>query len=172
MAATTPSVASSTSPSIDFTTGTTPPSTEAVADATTDDSPGVGQVGQSGFKYTDGLTVAVLSVKKTKVSAYAFGHKSGNIPVAITVQFRNGSSEVVDLTSTSINVTAGEDGTQAEDVFDDDTAGFDGKVAPGRKATGVFKVDIPKAAIKSELTIEVEPGFLDYESSLFTGKVS
>ncbi len=57
-------------------------------------------------------------------------------------------------------------------VFDSEHglgSGFEGSVTPGRAKTAKYGFAVPKG--RQALDVEVEPGFLDYESAHFEGSV-
>ena len=85
------------------------------------------------------------------------------------MKITNGSSDAVDMSGTTVNVTTGADGTPAEQVFDDKAKSIETKVAPGRTVTGTYGYAVNKAD-RGLISVEVSPGF-GYESSLFSGAI-
>lgn len=128
--------------------------------------------GSEGFVFDDGLEVYVEKIKDYQVSDFGFGHKAGNTPVVFVVRFINGSADSVDLTLTTVNVRSGKEGATAEQIFDQGVGdGFSGKVAPGRNASAKYAFSLEQGSVPGPVDIEVEPGFLDYDSALFAGRV-
>lgn len=137
-----------------------------------EDSAKVAKVGGSeGFTYPDGTRVVVSSVKPKKFGEYAAGISKGQLGFLVTVVITNGSKDPIDMALTTVHLTAGANGAQASDVFDENVKPFEGKIAPGRKATGTYGFAVDKVDAKGPITVEVAPGFLDYESALFDGKL-
>jgi hypothetical protein len=132
--------------------------------------PKVAKIGST-YEYSDGLKVTVSAAKRFKIGQYAAGGKPGGTGVMVTVVLLNGTTETFDATLTSLAVSYGEAGEQAEQVFDADQGlgnGFTGLVAPGRKATARFGFAVPAAGMK-DVQVEVRPGFLNHEPTLFSG---
>lgn len=129
-------------------------------------------LGSGSVTYPDGLRISVSKVVPAKAKSASYQDWVG---VAFTVTAFNGSDKPVDMSLTTLNLLAGTDGLEAEQVYDSGSGygtGFSSKVAPGHKATAKFAFEVsPKNY--GQIDIEVEPGFLDgYDSALFTGKVS
>ncbi|TWD82319.1 hypothetical protein FB561_3449 [Kribbella amoyensis] len=113
------------------------------------------------FRYDDGLQVQV-----TKLTRFSKG-------VIATVTIKNGTKQTVDVDLTRVRATGGPNGEEAKQVFDMDQnlgLGFTGTIPPGRTKTARYGFEISKAQ-QSQVGIEVEPGFLDYESSHFEGGI-
>ncbi|MFH8615213.1 DUF4352 domain-containing protein [Streptomyces sp. NPDC017979] len=110
--------------------------------------------------YDDGLKVTVTAAKKFTPGEYAAGHASGNKAYKVTVSLENTGTKNFDTVLTIVDARAGADGVTAEKIYDDAVGmGFDGNVAPGKKATVTFGFSSPAEA--KNLTVEVTPGF-DY----------
>ncbi|MEU9608613.1 DUF4352 domain-containing protein [Streptomyces sp. NPDC048057] len=110
--------------------------------------------------YDDGLKVTVTEAKKFTPGEYAAGHASGNKAYKVTVSLENTGTKSFDTVLTIVDARAGADGVTAEKIYDDAVGmGFDGNVAPGKKATVTFGFSSPADA--KNLTVEVSPGF-DY----------
>ncbi|MGD6744999.1 DUF4190 domain-containing protein [Streptomyces sp. BH106] len=113
--------------------------------------------------YDDDLNVAVSNAVTFSPSEFAAGHKNGNHAYKVTVTVTNDSKEKFDATLLTANARAGEDGTKAEQIFDDNVGdAFTGTILPGKKATVVYGFDAPGDA--KNLTVEVTPGF-DYDGT-------
>ncbi|WP_066956232.1 DUF4190 domain-containing protein [Streptomyces lushanensis] len=109
--------------------------------------------------YDDDLTVTVSKPTPYTPGAYAVGHTKGNKAYKVTVVIENAGKEKFDATLTTVTARAGEDGVEAESVYDDTVGlGFSGTVMPGKKATVQFAFDAPPTA--EALTVEVGPGIL------------
>ncbi|MER6605115.1 DUF4190 domain-containing protein [Streptomyces sp. NPDC000927] len=108
--------------------------------------------------YDDDLTVTVGDATTYAPDEYAIGHTKGNKAYRVTVVIENAGKEKFDATLVDVAARAGEDGVEAEQIFDDKVGkGFSGTVLPGKKATVEFAFDAPADAKK--LTVEVNPGF-------------
>lgn len=113
--------------------------------------------------YDDDLTVTVGDATAYTPSEYAIGHTEGNKAYRVTVVIENAGKEKFDATLVNATARAGEDGVEAEQIFDDKVGeGFSGTVLPGKKVTVEFAFDAPADAKK--LTVEVNPGFT-YDAS-------
>jgi hypothetical protein len=150
---------------------TTPPAVEETTPAP--EEPNVAKVGAAQwFNYENGLQVQVTKVARYKLGQYAVGGTPGGPGVIVTVTIKNGSKETADLTLTTVKLAYGANGDQAEEVFDSEHnlgSGFEGSATPGKAKTAKFAFAVPKG--RQTLDIEVQPGFLDYESVHFEGTV-
>ncbi|MDX2972776.1 DUF4352 domain-containing protein [Kribbella solani] len=135
------------------------------------DDPGVAKIGATQwFTYEDGLKVQVAKATRYKIGEYASGGTPGESGIIVTVTIRNGTKKTADLSMTTVKLAYGANGDQAEQVFDSEHgvgSGFEGSATPGRSRTAKFAFAVPKG--RQRLDIEVEPGFLDYESVHFEG---
>lgn len=130
----------------------------------------IARIGEA-ITYADGLKVSVVTAKRFRISQTAAGGKPGGPGVILTVTITNGAAIPYDAALTGVSVASGEQGDQAEAVFDVDaglTGGFTGQVQPGRKQTARFGFAVP--AGPTDLQIEVRPGLADHEAALFAGK--
>ncbi|MFI7341941.1 DUF4190 domain-containing protein [Streptomyces sp. NPDC050085] len=108
--------------------------------------------------YDDDLTVTVSNAVSYHPSEYAAGHTGGNHAYKVTVTVTNDSKKKFDASLLQADARAGQDGVEAEQIFDDKIgSGFDGTILPGKKATVVYAFDAPAAA--KNLTVEVTPSF-------------
>ncbi|WP_328944298.1 DUF4352 domain-containing protein [Streptomyces sp. NBC_00250] len=108
--------------------------------------------------YEDDVEVTVSNPKPFTPSEYAAGHTKGNKAYQVTVVVKNAGKEKFDAVAVMVNARAGQDGVEAEQVFDEKAGtGFEGTVLPGKKATVTYVFDAPKDA--KNLTVEVAPGF-------------
>ncbi|MFD4031541.1 DUF4190 domain-containing protein [Streptomyces sp. NPDC058637] len=113
--------------------------------------------------YDDGLEVTVGAAAAYTPGAYAAGHTKGNDAYKVSVVIENKTKEKFDTALVSVDARAGEDGVDAEQIFDGKVGtGFTGTVLPGRKITVQFAFDAPADA--EQLTVEVSPGF-DWDAS-------
>ncbi|MDT7653330.1 MAG: hypothetical protein QOI36_4736 [Pseudonocardiales bacterium] len=79
------------------------------------------------------------------------------------------TKKTADLSLTTVHLAYGPNGNAAEAVYDMDFGmGFSGSVTPGKAKTARFGFTVPK---NQTIDVEVEPGFLDYESCHFEGVV-
>ncbi|MFH9470609.1 DUF4190 domain-containing protein [Streptomyces clavifer] len=113
--------------------------------------------------YDDGVEVTVSGAAAYTPGAYAAGHTKGNRAYKVSVVIENKSKEKFDSALVSVDARAGEDGVDAEQIFDGKVGeGFTGTVLPGKKITVQFAFDAPSDA--KHLTVEVAPGF-DWDAS-------
>ncbi|MFJ9040483.1 DUF4190 domain-containing protein [Streptomyces sp. NPDC102406] len=113
--------------------------------------------------YDDDLTVSVSNAVAYSPSEYAAGHTKGHHAYKVTVTVTNDSKEKFDSSLLSTDARAGQDGVDAEQIFDEKVGtGFDGTILPGKKATVVYAFDTPAAA--KNLTVEVTPSF-EYDAT-------
>lgn len=127
---------------------------------------GQAKIGES-FTYEDGLKVTVLSTKTIKRGEYAIGGKPGQPIIKVTVRLTNGGDQAIDPALAQVNLRYGEDGTEAEGVFQEGVGdGFSGKIAPGRKATAAWAFAVEKGT--KAFDVSVEPNW-DHDEALFAG---
>ncbi|MEV5198592.1 DUF4190 domain-containing protein [Streptomyces sp. NPDC053720] len=108
--------------------------------------------------YDDDLTVTVGDAASYTPDAYAAGHTKGQKAYKVAVVIENAGKEKFDSTLVSVSARAGQDGVDAEQIFDNKVGtGFSGTVLPGKKVTVQFAFDTPADA--KNLTVEVNPGF-------------
>ncbi|MFJ7197896.1 MULTISPECIES: DUF4190 domain-containing protein [unclassified Streptomyces] len=113
--------------------------------------------------YDDDLTVTVGDATSYTPDAYAAGHTKGKKAYRVAVVIENAGKEKFDSALVSVSARAGQDGVDAEQIFDNKVgAGFSGTVLPGKKVTVQFAFDAPADA--ENLTVEVNPGFT-YDAS-------
>ncbi|MFE6038503.1 DUF4190 domain-containing protein [Streptomyces sp. NPDC056452] len=131
----------------------------------TDDEPAAGETlaGRDTAVYDDGLEVTVSSAAAYTPDAYAAGHTKGNRAYKVSVVIENKTKEKFDSALVSVDARAGDDGVNAEQIFDGKVGeGFSGTVLPGKKITVQFAFDAPADA--KNLSVEVSPGF-DWDAS-------
>ncbi|MFG1627072.1 DUF4352 domain-containing protein [Kribbella sp. NPDC049227] len=154
---------------------TSEPPASAEPTTTPTDEDHVAKVGATQwFEYSDGMKVQVTSLKRFRISQYAAGGKPGDVGVVVTVTLQNASSNTFDTSLVDVKLASGENGDQAESVFDSDQnlgSGLEGTILPGKKKTARYGFAIPKGHVSSTLQLEVAPGW-DYEGSHFEGKLS
>ncbi|MEU7485765.1 DUF4190 domain-containing protein [Streptomyces sp. NPDC042319] len=108
-------------------------------------------------EYDSGLSVTVSKATSYSPDDFAVGHKGSNKAYKITVQLENKGKEKFDSTLTLVEARAGEDGKNAEQIFDGSVGkGFTGKILPGKSASVEFAFDAPASA--KNLDVEVAPG--------------
>ncbi|WP_406096194.1 DUF4352 domain-containing protein [Streptomyces sp. NBC_01013] len=113
--------------------------------------------------YDDDLTVTVGDATSYSPGQFAAGHTKGNKAYRVAVVVENAGKEKFDSTLVSVAARAGQDGVDAEQIFDGKVGeGFSGTVLPGKKVTVLFAFDAPADA--KNLTVEVNPGFT-YEAT-------
>jgi hypothetical protein len=129
------------------------------------------------FTWTDGLAVSVVKVQRAKISEVAAGgNPDRHDNLVLTVKMTATRAVATDL-----NIVAtlhyGDDGREADAVFDDD--GYGGvatdfmqehpdHLAKGRSLTGQFGFAVPKGG-RTPVVFSFQPGF-DYEDAIFTGR--
>ncbi|WP_329229694.1 DUF4352 domain-containing protein [Streptomyces sp. NBC_00111] len=108
--------------------------------------------------YDDGLEITVGTPSSYTPGEFAVGHTKGNSAYTVSVVIENKGKEKFDGALVTVDARAGEDGVDAEQIFDDKTGeGFTGTVLPGKKVTATYAFDTPADA--ENLTVEVAPGF-------------
>ncbi|MZD06729.1 DUF4352 domain-containing protein [Streptomyces sp. SID5785] len=130
-----------------------------------DEAPAKGKALDAGDSviYDDDLTVTVSNAVEYHPGQFAAGHKAGNHAYKVTVTVENKTKEKFDSTLLTAEARAGQDGVDAEQIFDDKVGtGFSGSILPGKKATVVYGFDTPADA--KNLTVEVSPSF-EYDTT-------
>ncbi|MEU0300078.1 DUF4352 domain-containing protein [Streptomyces sp. NPDC006175] len=108
--------------------------------------------------YDDGLEITVNAPAPYTADEFAIGHTKGNSAYTVSVVIENKGKEKFDAALVSVDARAGEDGVNAEQIFDGKVGeGFSGTVLPGKKITAKYAFDAPADA--KNLTVEVGPGF-------------
>lgn len=137
-------------------------------------APDIAKVGATEwFTYKEGLKVQVTSLKAFTISENSAGGKPGGSGVIASVKISNGTKAKIDVSLTTLNIAYGPQGDAADEVYDYDRGlgnGFAGSLAPGRAKTAKFGFAVPRKYYNS-ITVEVQPGFLDYDSAIFEGTV-
>ncbi|GAA2456098.1 DUF4352 domain-containing protein [Streptomyces macrosporus] len=111
--------------------------------------------------YGNGLRITVSEATPYTPGEFSMGHTEGNKAYKLTVTLENSGDEKVDTTLITLSARAGEEGVEAEQIFDDKVGeGFDGNLLPGKKATAEYAFDAPASA--KNLDVEVDP--LDFTS--------
>ncbi|MCX5200749.1 DUF4352 domain-containing protein [Streptomyces sp. NBC_00237] len=120
-------------------------------------------------QYDDKLTITVSAPVKYTPSEYASGHTKGNKARLVTVVIHNAGTKKFDASGVLATARAGKDGTNAEQIFDENAGTmFQGSILPGKKATVKYAFDVPADA--KNLTVEVAPDF-DHNASQWELKV-
>ncbi|MBN3929051.1 DUF4352 domain-containing protein [Streptomyces verrucosisporus] len=105
--------------------------------------------------YSSGLKITVSEASSYTPGEYALGHTEGNKAHQITVTLENTGDKKTDIGLIALSARAGENGVEAEQVFDDEIgSGFEGNLLPGKKATARFAFDAPASA--GNLDVEVD----------------
>ncbi|MEE1808382.1 DUF4190 domain-containing protein [Streptomyces sp. BE133] len=108
--------------------------------------------------YDDDLTVTVGDATSYTPDTYAAGHTKGDKAYRVAVVIENAGKEKFDSALVNVTARAGQDGVDADQIFDGKVGeGFSGTVLPGKKVTVQFAFDTPADA--KNLTVEVNPGF-------------
>jgi hypothetical protein len=119
--------------------------------------------------YEDGTTISVTKVEMKDAKKYEEAASDGRYLV-VSVKITNGQDKNFNADLSSVDVSYGRDGNQAERAYINGLAEFSGEIAPGKSRTAQygFKVTKKQAA---DLQVSVEPGWLDYPTAIFTGGV-
>ncbi|MGD9484059.1 DUF4352 domain-containing protein [Streptomyces sp. TRM70308] len=105
--------------------------------------------------YESGLKVTVSEASAYEPDEFSIGHTEGNEAYQLTVTLENTGEENVSTDLLTVSARAGEEGTTAEEIYDDTMGtGFTGELLPGKKATAKFAFDAPASA--EVLDVEVE----------------
>ncbi|GIG68981.1 hypothetical protein [Phytomonospora endophytica] len=126
------------------------------------------------YAYPDGFTVTLSNFERGKSSDTALPAETDF--VRFTVQVENKTGKAVDLGLFTIQCKTGDDGSAAEEVFDEGLGGqLTGTVNDGKKATGDFACVLDPAETK--LQIEVSPNYGDDitelpDTAVFNGEVA
>jgi plastocyanin len=134
--------------------------TEPAEDAEEPAADGTAGAGDTVTFETVELTVAAPEAYEP--GEFAIGHTEGNQPYKLTVTVENTGSETYDMTMLLATARAGEDGVEAESIFDDTIEGdFSGPLAAGQTATVDIAFDVPADASVLNLSIENIGTFAD-----------
>ncbi|SFJ74269.1 DUF4352 domain-containing protein [Streptomyces pini] len=105
--------------------------------------------------YSSGLRITVSEASSYTPGEYALGHTEGNKAHQVTVTLENTGGKKTDIGLITLSARAGENGVEAEQIFDDEIgSGFEGNLLPGKKATARFAFDAPASA--GNLDVEVD----------------
>ncbi|AUH40695.1 DUF4352 domain-containing protein [Streptomyces sp. CMB-StM0423] len=120
-----------------------------------------------------GDTAAYDDLKATvsEASPYAIDEMvevpAGHKPFEVTVTLENVGDAKFDPTMTLLMARAGEEGNEAEEIFDGQVGGgFTGTVLPGKKATQKFAFFVPDGA--KNLDVEVVVGDFEKEPATWS----
>lgn len=101
----------------------------------------------------DGVVASLPRLESVQGTGTGPGNVAGPA-LRVTVRLANGTPAPVSLDSVTVNVYYGEDRTPASPLDDPSSAPFQGTVAAGRSAEGVFVVRVPSGA-GDIVTVEV-----------------
>ncbi|MFR9724783.1 DUF4352 domain-containing protein [Streptomyces sp. MS19] len=108
-----------------------------------------------GVPFDGDVTVTVSAPEPYTPDEYAVGHTEGNSAYAVTVTVENSGSEVYDTDMLLVTARAGDDGVEAEEIFDETMgSGFGGALPAGQTATGQFAFDAPADAAALNVLVE------------------
>ncbi|WP_431780768.1 DUF4352 domain-containing protein [Streptomyces chumphonensis] len=106
--------------------------------------------------YDSGLKITVSGAETYQPDEYAVGHTEGNTAHQVTITLENTGEENVSADLIMVSARAGEDGTAAEEIYDDTVGGgFTGELLPGKKATAQYAFDAPADAGVLDLEVEL-----------------
>ncbi|GLW28510.1 hypothetical protein [Actinoplanes regularis] len=144
-------------------TGTTAATADKSAgDATKTLADGVYRFGQT-VKFKDGSTLTVSKPQTFKRDKYAVGGEKSKVFVKFKSTFKNNTKEVFDPSLTTGSASAG--GEEGDSIYQDGLDAPDNKVLPGRSVTWWMGYGV---STQKELQLEVNVGFLDYGTVIFT----
>jgi hypothetical protein len=112
------------------------------------------------LRYTDGLTVSVLSATEFTPSSDAVGSTAGDVAVLFAVRITNGTTTPYHAVVVSVTASAGPSDTQCNEIFQNgppnlgDT--FVGYISPGESQTAQFGFDVPTADL-ADIRVSVQP---------------
>ncbi len=120
------------------------------------------------MKWDDGLTVTVFPPEEFTSSYPQEGAQAVKWRITIT----NGSDDPY-RGSLTVNVKAGDEGVQCEQIFDSANhvgGGIDGSISPGSSGTAEFGFDVPRAQL-AKVDLEVSPSW-SHEGLHWVGPVN
>lgn len=126
------------------------------------------------YEYPDGFTVTLSDFERGKSSDTALPADTDYI--GFTVQVENKTGEPVDLALFTLMCKTGDEGADAEEVFDEGLGGeLTGTVNDGKKATGDFACVMDPAETK--LQVEISPNYGEDitelpDTAVFSGEVA
>lgn len=116
------------------------------------------------YTYADGLAITVSAPQEYTPSEYAVGVDGDGTPVTFDITIENGTGEVFDPALMYPVVASG--GSESEAVYDD---GIDmlpsSKIQPDKSLSYTVAYMV---ADTGDVQVELEPGFLDYETLIVT----
>jgi hypothetical protein len=130
--------------------------------ADTETPDGLYKFGQT-VKFNDGSTLTVGKPVKFKRAQYAAGGENAKVYLKFKSTFKNNTKEIFDPALTSGSASAG--GEEAEAVYQDGLDAPDNKVLPGKSVTWSMGYGF---ATGKDVQLEVNVGFLDYGTVIFT----
>jgi hypothetical protein len=161
-------------PSTHSTTSTRGPVTTDGGGTTTGTTGGPVPFGPDhGVKWPDKIEASVISVQRFTPSSTAAGTHPGQVGIKVTVKITNNSDKKFDLTLAEVKVKTGDNGTQADSIFDSQNnlgLGFEGSILAGHSATAVYGFSVPAGDL-GKIDVDVTPGF-EYDAGIFEGSAS
>lgn len=142
--------------------------TEPSVDNTPSDStPSDSTYGQS-FIWTNGLKAEVLKVVTYTPSAYAIGHRHGNVAFKAQIAIRNDTGSPFNCDSVLVDASLGDE--QGERVYDDTSTGCSGVIGNGKVRKFWMCFSAPKSsasvvAFSMSPSWEYEPGYMEKKIS-------
>ncbi|WP_129842213.1 DUF4352 domain-containing protein [Streptomyces sp. RFCAC02] len=112
--------------------------------------------------FTGDVNITLSAPEEYTPDEFAIGHTEGNQPYVVTITIENAGTEAYDTEMLLATARAGEDGVEAEEIFDDTVGGFVGTLPPGQTGTGQLAFDVPPDT--AELNVQIED-IADFESS-------
>jgi hypothetical protein len=106
-------------------------------------------------EFENNVKVAVTKVRAVKAEAIGPGEVGGPA-VAVTVRINNGSTDPIDLATTSVTLL-GSDGSPGIMTTGGDSSPLSGVLQPGDKASGAYVFTIAKK-LRKPITVQVQYG--------------
>lgn len=114
-------------------------------------------------KFKDGSTLTVGKPVDFKRAQFAIGGEKSAEHVKFKATFKNNTDEVFDPALTTAACTAG--GEEGETVYQEGMDSPNNKILPGKSVSWTMGYGV---ASKKDLQLEVNVGFLDYGTVIFT----
>jgi hypothetical protein len=156
---------SETSASLEPASGSPSPESSTESSDKAESDAGPAKIGQT-FTYEDGLKVAVVSAKKDTAGQYPIEGGPGDPTAIITVKITNGTAKKFATDEVSIDVSYGQNGDQASDLYE--FHGFEGSISKGRSKTAKYEFLVENKKGLNDLVIEVTPSW-EHDSAVFEG---
>ncbi|OQR62825.1 hypothetical protein B6E66_17275 [Streptomyces maremycinicus] len=147
--------------------------TDAAAGTDTGDEPAAEETEDGAYTLSDTVVydneVEISLSKFSRSVSHDYASPENTPYVKFTIKVVNSSKTTFDATSMTVNCAYGDEGKEAEAIFDDGLDGTpDTSVLAGRSLSFAWGCELPKTA--KYLQVEVAPDY-DSETSIFAGNV-